>query len=262
MNVAAVPAGRPVRNLLLAGGVHHPLEASAPSLTQALEGLGITTDIDEDIRAGCERLAHGGYQLLTVSALRWQMLDAKYDVHRDRWGLQMPEAAREAIRQHLRRGGALLAMHTATICFDDWPQWGEIVGARWVWGQSGHAPFGAVDVNFDAAPAGSIGAGLPAFQCEDEVYEHMWMAPDIRPLAHARNQRTPDGGPGPWTPVLWTREWEGGRVVYDALGHNAKSLDHPVHRQLIQRAASWALAPQDSRPPGGAMASAAGPAAH
>ena len=230
-----------VRNLLLAGGVHHPLEASAPSLTDALQQQGIHTDVEEDIEAGCLRLAQGGYQLLTVSALRWRMLDAKYEPHRGRWGLAISDAAREAIRQHLRGGGALLAMHTATICFDDWPEWGDIVGARWVWGQSGHAPFGGVDVQFDAAPAGSIGAGLAAFACEDEVYENMWMAPDVQPLAHARNQTTATGQPGAWTPVLWTRQWQGGRVVYDALGHNARSLDHPVHRQLIARAAAWAL---------------------
>jgi len=232
----------PTRNLLLAGGIHHPLEASAPSLSDALATLGIRTDVEEDIEAGCQRLAAGGYPLLTVSALRWQMLDARNDPHRKRWGLALSEGAREAIRQHLRGGGALLAMHTATICFDDWPQWGDILGARWVWGQSGHAPFGRVDVNFDAAPAGSIADALPAFECEDEVYEHMWMAPDVRPLAHARNQTTASGSPGGWTPALWTREWEGGRVVYDALGHNAKSLDHPVHRRLITRAAAWALA--------------------
>ena len=230
-----------VRNLLLAGGVHHPVEASAPSLTDVLLQQGITTDVEEDIEAGCRRLAQGGYALLTVGALRWRMLDAKYDAHRERWGLALSQEARDAICQHLRGGGALLALHTATICFDDWPQWGEMVGARWVWGQSGHAPFGGVDVNFDAAKAGDIAQGLPAFQCEDEVYENMWMAPDVRPLAHARNQTTAGGQPGPWTPVLWTREWEGARVVYDALGHNAKSLDHPVHRQLIARAAAWAL---------------------
>lgn len=231
----------PVRNLLLAGGVHHPLEASAPSLTDALAPLGICTETHEDIEAGCRRLAEGGFALLTVSALRWQMLDARYDPHRPRWGLALSETARDAIRRHLRSGGALLAMHTATICFDDWPEWGEIVGARWVWGQSGHAPFGGVEVNFDAATPGSVADGLAAFQCQDEVYENMWMAPDVRPLAHARNQSTPGGQPGAWTPVLWTREWQGGRVVYDALGHNAQSLDHAVHRQLIARAAAWLL---------------------
>ena len=236
----------PVHNLLLAGGVHHPVDASAPSLCDVLQQQGIATDVQEDIEAGCRKLAQGGYQLLTVSALRWRMLDARYDPQRERFGLALSEPAREAIRRHLRQGGALLAMHTAAICFDDWPQWGEIIGARWVWGQSGHAPFGRVEVNFDAATDGSIAAGLPAFDCEDEVYEHMWMASDVRALAHARNQTTPSGQPGAWTPALWAREWEGGRVVYDALGHNAQSLDHPVHRHLLGRAAAWLTAPHRS----------------
>ncbi|MBL8335136.1 MAG: ThuA domain-containing protein [Rhodoferax sp.] len=237
----APPGASGVRNLLLAGGVHHPVEASAPSLVDALARQGIATDVEEDIEAGLRRLAGGGYRLLTVSALRWRMQDPKYDAHRARWGLALSEEARAAIRAHLRGGGALLALHTAAICFDDWLQWGEILGARWVWGQSGHAPFGEVEVQFDAAPPGSIAAGLSAFACEDEVYERMWLAPDVQPLAHARNRSTPEGGPGPWTPVLWTREWEGARVVFDALGHNARSLDHPVHRALLERAVTWVL---------------------
>lgn len=237
----AAPAGAGPRNLLLAGGLHHPCEASAPSVTRVLQSQGITTEVYEDIEAGCRQLAQGGYQLLTVSALRWRMQDDRYAPHRGRWALALSESAREAIRQHLRSGGALLALHAAAISFDDWPQWGDIVGGRWVWGQSGHAPFGGVEVRFDAATGGSIASGLPAFQCEDEVYEKLALTPDVQALAHARNLTGNAGQPGDWTPVLWTRQWEGGRVVYDALGHDARSLDHPVHQQLLARAAGWAL---------------------
>jgi hypothetical protein len=28
--------------------------------------------------------------------------------------------------------------------------------------------------------------------------------------------------------------------VYDSLGHDSASLEHPVHRRLLQRAALWA----------------------
>jgi type 1 glutamine amidotransferase len=48
--------------------------------------------------------------------------------------------------------------------------------------------------------------------------------------------------------VLWARQWEGGRVLYDALGHNTQSLDHPVHRQLIARAAAWLLGRESPSP--------------
>ena len=42
-----------------------------------------------------------------------------------------------------------------------------------------------------------------------------------------------------------TRQWQGGRVVYDALGHASPSLDHPVHRRVVARAALWALGRSD-----------------
>ncbi len=231
----------PARNLLIAGGLFHAAQDNVPSITRILQEQGIGTDVEEDIEAACQRLAGGEYQLLTVSALRWRMADAKYDPHRERWALALSEQAREAIRAHLRSGKALLALHAASICFDDWPQWGEIVGGRWVWGQSGHAPYAGVEVRFDAAAQDSLAAGLPPFQCQDEVYERLWLAPDVVPLAHARNLTGNAGQPGDWAPVLWSRQWEGGRVVYDALGHDAQSLDHPVHQQLIARAAAWAL---------------------
>jgi type 1 glutamine amidotransferase len=32
-----------------------------------------------------------------------------------------------------------------------------------------------------------------------------------------------------------------GRVVYDALGHDGASLNHPTHAQLLRDAAQWAL---------------------
>lgn len=231
----------PARNLLIAGGLFHPAQASVPSLTRLLQDQGVATDVEEDVEAACSRLAQGGYQLLTVSALRWRMAEPKYEAHRQRWALSLSEPARQAIRGHLRAGGALLAMHTASLCFDDWPQWGEMLGGRWVWGQSGHEPFGQVEVRFNAAEHHSLTAGLPAFECPDEVYERLWLAPDVTPLAHARNLKAQDGQPGDWAPVLWTRQWEGGRVVYDALGHDAQSLDHPVHQQVIRRAVAWAL---------------------
>lgn len=233
----------PDRALLLAGGVSHPAEASVPALTEVLRQQGLATDVEEDITQGCRRLAQGGYPLLVVSALRWRMAGAKYDAHRARWGFDMPEPARESLRAHLRGGGALLALHTASICFDDWPEWGDIVGGRWVWGESGHDPAGGVEVRFDRSVPDALTAGLTDYTCEDEVYERLALAPGIVPLAQARSRTGKDGGPGHWAPVLWKHQWQGGRVLYDALGHDARSLDHPVHRELLGRAVRWLLQP-------------------
>ena len=137
-------------------------------------------------------------------------------------------------------------MHSATIAFDDWPEWGEIVGARWVWGQSGHPTLGPVEARFVPGSTSPLVADLPAFNCEDEAYGGMWLAPDVKPLAEAQAAAPGASGPGStWTPTLWTRQWQGARVVYDALGHASPSLDHPVHRRLVTRAAMWALGRSD-----------------
>src|SRR5688572_4897347 len=126
------------RAVIIAGGVHHPMDASVPSLKARLADIGVESDAVEDVEEGCRMLASGRYDLLTFSAIRFRMAAPQYEQYRARWALEFSEAGREAIRGHLRRGGALFAVHTATIAFDDWPEWGEILGGRWVWGQSGH----------------------------------------------------------------------------------------------------------------------------
>lgn len=232
------------RALIIAGGVHHPMESSVPSLKARLADIGVESDAVEDIEEGCRMLGSGRYDLLTFSAIRFRMEAPQYEQHRARWALAFSESGREAIRAHLRRGAGLFAVHAATIAFDDWPEWGEILGGRWVWGQSGHPPFGMAEVKFTGASS-PLTTGLPDFACEDEVYGGLWVAPDVKPLAQARPliDKTEDkaGKPGAWMPVLWTRNWQGGRVVYDALGHDAASLEHPVHKKLQTRAALWAL---------------------
>jgi type 1 glutamine amidotransferase len=224
-----------MRNLLIAGGPHHPVGDVAPAVTAAAESLGLATDVFDDIEVGCRALGEGSYRLLTFAALRWTMLNnEKYAPQRAQWGFSLSPAGRAAIRRHLERGGALVALHAASISFDDWPEWGDIVGARWEWGRSGHRPYGPVEVR-PCGPAHPITAGVPAFRCDDEVYAGLAVDPRAQPLMEAR------AGDDAWSPVLWAREWHGARVVYDALGHDPSSLDHATHRDLMRRAAAWAL---------------------
>ena len=148
-----------MNNLIIAGDPFHPPETQAPSLSAILARLGIESDVEEDVEQGCQKLASGKYGMMTVVAARWRMLnEACGPVNPEaipapsqpdgRWALSLSESGREAIRKHLRGGGSLLAMHSAAIAFDDWPEWDEIVGARWVWGQSGHPKLGPVEARF------------------------------------------------------------------------------------------------------------------
>ena len=168
----------------------------------------------------------------------------KYAAERAGWAFSLSAAGRAAITDHVARGGAVLAVHTATICFDDWPEWGDIVGGQWVWGTSGHPDLGPVRVTVRPG-AHAIVDGASDFDTVDEVYARMDVRPDVRPLATGRWE-------GEDHPLLWARTAgpAAARVVYDALGHDERSYDQPVHRRILRQAARWLRAGGPASAPG------------
>ncbi|MGA1677746.1 MAG: ThuA domain-containing protein, partial [Pseudomonadales bacterium] len=131
--------------------------------------------------------------------------------------------------------GALLGLHTAAICFGDWPGWGDILGGRWAWGRSFHPPEQQVEVRV-AQGAHSICAGIEDFVVTDEIFHHLEPTAAWHALLTAR--ATPDGAE---QSLCWTHEWGAGRVFYDALGHTKSSLLNRSHRQLLAQATRWLL---------------------
>ena len=223
------------RNLILTGGPYHPFADSAAALAALLEDVDIDSEITTDIHGGLASLSRGNFDLLTVFALRWPMTGEKYDAHRATWGFELPVADRQHISNHVAAGRSILALHTASICFGDWPEWRTLIGAGWNSGTSFHPPFGPVDVEISADDH-PITTGLPGFRLNDEAYTHLDMVEGIEPLAAVRAQ-----GQTEFSPCLWAREIGSARVVYDALGHDRGSLEHPVHRSIVTRSAMWAL---------------------
>lgn len=222
------------RNLILTGGLYHPFEAACRTLTDVLAEVGFASDTTTDIHTGLSWLDDGGYDLLTVYALRWPMREDRFAADRALWAVTLTDADKARIDAHLSSGRGILALHTAAISFDDWPRWRDIVGAGWIWGTSNHPPHGPVRVEMTAAQH-PITQGLQGFGFPEEAYARMNLVDGIVPLAtvQAPSQETA-------SPSLWARETEDGRVVYDALGHDSDSLNHPVHRRIVQRAALWA----------------------
>ena len=86
----------------------------------------------------------------------------------------------------------------------------------------------------DAGRIHPITEGLDDFVVVDEVYRSLDEEPGIVALLTA-------DADGHRHPVLWAREVGKGRVVVDTLGHDHSSVEHPTHRTVIRRAATWAL---------------------
>ncbi|MEU8058501.1 ThuA domain-containing protein [Microbispora bryophytorum] len=214
------------RNLILSGGVAHDFPATSAALADVLAGIGIKSEITEDVAGALAEPAPTG--LITVNALRWRMDGGDFAEERDRWRFETPDSVRRALLDHLARGGGLLAVHAASLCFDDWPEWAWILGGAWRWGTSYHPPIGPAKVRLCAGHP--IVDDLTDFEVTDEVYTDLDVLPDVEPLAYSGDQ-----------PLLWARTVAGGRVVYDALGHDTRSYENPVRRTLLRRAARWLL---------------------
>ena len=220
------------RALVLSGGIFHDFPATSAIVAGVVEEHGLAAEVTEDLEGGLARLPE--YDLLVVNALRWRMEGEKYDAHRPAHAYSPSLAARAAVRAHLRRGRPLLAVHTAVICFDDWSEWGDLLGAQWRWGQSGHPPFGPVHVDV-CTGTHPIVENIQGFDTEDEVYGFLELRPGLRPLVTSAH-----GGTG--HPLVWTWQALGGRVAVDLLGHAPASYAAPGARSLLNRAVGWLVA--------------------
>jgi type 1 glutamine amidotransferase len=227
-----------VRAVLLSGGLTHDFPATTACLADLLAQEDVEPEVHTDVDAAFGALRGAG--LLVVNALRWTMTGPGTPTRYRR--LAGAEAAspsarsRAALAEHLHLGGGVLAMHTAVICFDDWPEWGATLGGAWEWGHSHHPPLGP-PVEVRVTGEHDLVAGLGDFEIVDEVYGDLRRAPDVEPLLRAAQPGGPD--PAARHPLLWAREHAGGRVVFDALGHHPASYAVPEHREIVRRAVRW-----------------------
>ena len=254
------------RILLASGGptYAHDHASTASVLAELLTNAGhliegVTTHPDE-IPAAIERVAP---DCIVSHMLWWQMLAERYDDLRSTWAYESSAALRAAIERFVVDGGALVALHTSTICFDDWPGWGDLLGAQWNWNRSFHPPLGAVSVRLVSLDAGTpadpetearskatgapvdgttewtqVVGGLVDYETVDEVYMHLDVRTDAKPLAFAR----PVGDPlAAEHPVLWCRSVGRGAVATFGLGHDASALSHPTTAELVRRCVAWTV---------------------
>jgi type 1 glutamine amidotransferase len=227
-----------MRAVVLSGGLTHDFPATTACLEALLDEAGFDVDVHTGTAGVDSSLeALPGAALLVVNALRWSMTGpGTPDRYRERAaeeGASPSPAAREALAAHLAGGGGVLGMHTASICFDDWPEWGDALGGHWEWGHSHHPPLGP-EVAVTVGSAHPLVDGVDDFTIVDEVYGDL-RTREVTGLLHAA---TP-GTDGPARPLLWAREHGGGRVVYDALGHHPPSYEVPAHREIVRRALRW-----------------------
>ncbi|NLR41624.1 ThuA domain-containing protein [Novosphingobium sp. ERW19] len=238
-NRAEAGVGR-LRLVIYSGGYKHPFVESTAALLAIARRVGLEVAICADLSEALAKLRRG-QDILAVNALRWSMTQAdRFAADRPTWGGALSDDEFAAISGHVDDGGGLLAMHTAVICWDNQPGWRTLLGGGWTWDHSHHPPLGKFTVRVvlalaagpDAAGPDAAGPDMAQFDVIDEAYHNLDPATDCEIVALAEAGQEPQ-------PVIWRRRQGAGRIVVDALGHDARSLTAPGHVTILKAMLAW-----------------------
>jgi uncharacterized protein len=212
--------------LLLSGGGDftdpwHPFEQTSACIASLLEECGHEVRVSTAVATSLSGLARESKRPDLV------VLNASSG------GLPTPSEADAlaGLSSYLDEGHPLLVFHAAAMAFSGADAWEEMLGGRWDPATSMHPPWGpsGIEVATDAHP---LTTGVSGFTVQDERYSFLRVNPDVLAVAWHRHDDVRH-------PLVWTHRAGRARVVYDALGHDARSFDSPEHCRLVRNAASW-----------------------
>lgn len=144
---------------------------------------------------------------------------------------ELVAAATAGFDDALRHGVGILAVHSAASTLRELPAYGEALGGRWEPDRSWHPPIGPAAVRL--VRGHPVAADAPhEFTLVDERYTGLVLTGGIEPVAEHE-----EGGAR--HPLVWARGLGRSRLVYSALGHDARSYASPEHRALLGRALAW-----------------------
>ena len=151
------------------------------------------------------------------------------------WNEPDPSAAAKAgLLRYVQEGGNVVALHFACSSFQDWKEYGDLLGRVWVKGIGGHGPYGGFTVNIKAADH-PVTKGLGDFKTEDELYAKLSGDAAIQVLATADSTWS-----GKTEPIVFTKNYGKGRVIQNMLGHGIDAKRNPAYETLLQRGVEWA----------------------
>jgi len=216
--------------LLLSGGQrqHHGYREQAFYLSAALEDTGRYEVTQTEEAAVLETPALAKYDLIIALA------DRRDDE------FKFSPTQQQAIFDYVRNGGGYVSIHSADNAAADWdPEWRKMLGA--VFSHFG-LPDGKVrkgDYTVKIVdPSNPVAKGIQDFPLKDELYYHLQIEDDVKPLAVVEFE-------GVDWPVAWTRTYGEGRVFHTVFGHRDFGPDKddplrdPNFNRLVIQGIDW-----------------------
>jgi len=141
-------------------------------------------------------------------------------------------------------GKGFIGIHSATITFTGWPEYGEMIG-----GYFDEHPWGTFDAPIVVEDSGFPGmkAWPAAFVLKDEIYQIRNFSRDkVRVLMRLDASKVDLTNPRVHRKdrdfaVTWAKMYGKGRVYYSMLGHPTENWDRPETQTMYVEAIKWAL---------------------
>jgi len=242
--VAAVSMGQSVshkKQLLVLGEEHGYRHEAVSHAMATIERLGRETGLwDTTIRTDTEVLTK---KKLEYNAKNLNDFDAV--VFYTGGTLAMDEQQKADLLAFVHDDGkGFIGVHSATITFTKWPEYGEMIG-----GYFDEHPWNTFDAPIlveDAAFPG-MQQWAKAFVLKDEIYQVknfsreytrvlMRLDPGKLDLANPRVHRKDND-----FAVTWAKMYGKGRVFYSTLGHVEANWDKPEMQTMVSEAIRWVL---------------------
>lgn len=157
--------------------------------------------------------------------------------HRD---VPIDDEQKAELLAFVRRGGGFVAAHTGLTAFESWPEFGGMIGAQY----GGHLYTGPGRIINEQPGHPIVRHWGPAFDYSDEFYRPKGLSrEDVDVLLRFSGGSAPDSGlaaDGDF-PLVWTKRYGNGRVVYSSLSHDTAAWDIRNLRLMMFEAVKWSL---------------------
>lgn len=144
------------------------------------------------------------------------------------------DQAKENLLNYVKNGKGFVVAHLASASFKEWQEFKNLCGRAWVMGTSGHGPRSVFKARIKNS-SHPITHGMSDFEVDDELYAKLQGNAPINVLVEADSD---------WSkktePLVFTLEYGKGRVFHHTFGHDAKAINTPSVKLLVQRGCEWA----------------------
>jgi hypothetical protein len=154
---------------------------------------------------------------------------------------QFDDAVKQSILEYVRGGKGIVGIHAATAAFQNWPEYGDMMGGYY----NGHIHQEVVIKPEDPEhPVNACFAGKP-FTIRDEIYmfREPYSRKKVRVIASLDlgRMQDPQKRPDKDYAVSWVRAYDKGRVFYTTLGHEPATYWNPVFLRHLLAGVQFAI---------------------